>query len=481
MPAMIPAAWIHAAGLLVASLALGLPLLAPPRAGAAHFSVQEAVLRAKPAVALVVSEVSADVRVNCNGDRTRVAPSPFRETGTGWVIDARGYLITNGHVVQPAYTPPVELISSLTRRAVESACVPIMLARMGVAPGERPDLEERLKRRALETALPSAAARLDPAVFVVLSNGTRLRAEVKKYSPPVVGAEMSGRDLALLKIDATDLPVLPLGDSRNAQIGDPVHILGFPGVVLSHELLNQSAKVEASVTNGAISGFKQDVADNSVIQTDAPAAWGNSGGPAVNVHGEVTGVLTFVSLAPGPEGSIVQGFNFIIPSAAVRDFVRGTDVRLEGQSKFNNEWFAGLQAFFDQSYRRAARHFRAADRVQPNLPDVKRILAEAESRPTPIPWRWLTAVVTTASLGALGAVWARRVRRNRFRIAPAEVVRLLENAGEPPIILDVRSANAYARSPLRIPNAVHVAPQELKQGSTALKIEPDRTVIAYCT
>ena len=468
-------------GSVLTIVVLGLLLVGPLCAQANHISVQEAVLRAKPAVALIVSEVSADVQVDCNGDRTRVAPTPFRETGTGWVIDARGYLITNGHVVQPAYTPPMWLITSLTRKGVESACVPIMLARMGVQPGDRPDLEEQLKRRAFETALPTATAKLDPNIFVVFSNGTRLRAEVKKYSPPVLGAEMSGRDLALLKVDANDLPVLTLGDSGNAQIGDPVHILGFPGVVLSHELLNQSARVEASVTNGAISGFKQDVANNPVIQTDAPAAWGNSGGPAVNVHGEVTGVLTFVTLAPGPEGSIVQGFNFIIPAAAVRDFVQGTEVTLDGRSRFNDQWFAGLKDFFDQSYRSAARHFRAADSVQPNLPDVKRILAEAESRPTPIPWGWLTGGVTVASLGAFGVMWARRLQRNRFRIAPAEVVRLLEDSPEPPVILDVRSANSYARSPLRIPNAVHITPQELQQGSTAFRIEPHRTVVAYCT
>jgi len=468
-------------GSVLTIVVLGLLLVGPLCAQANHISVQEAVLRAKPAVALIVSEVSADVQVDCNGDRTRVAPTPFRETGTGWVIDARGYLITNGHVVQPAYTPPMWLITSLTRKGVESACVPIMLARMGVQPGDRPDLEEQLKRRAFETALPTATAKLDPNIFVVFSNGTRLRAEVKKYSPPVLGAEMSGRDLALLKVDANDLPVLTLGDSGNAQIGDPVHILGFPGVVLSHELLNRSARVEASVTNGAISGFKQDIANNPVIQTDAPAAWGNSGGPAVNVHGEVTGVLTFVTLAPGPEGSIVQGFNFIIPAAAVRDFVQGTEVTLDGRSRFNDQWFAGLKDFFDQSYRSATRHFRAADSVQPNLPDLKRILAEAESRPTPIPWGWLTGGVTVASLGAFGVMWARRLQRNRFRIAPAEVVRLLEDSPEPPVILDVRSANSYARSPLRIPNAVHITPQELQQGSTAFRIEPHRTVVAYCT
>ena len=86
-------------GSVLTIVVLGLSLFGPPRAQGTHISVQEAVLRAKPAVALIVSEVSADVQVDCNGDRTRVAPTPFRETGTGWGIDARGYLITNGHVV----------------------------------------------------------------------------------------------------------------------------------------------------------------------------------------------------------------------------------------------------------------------------------------------------------------------------------------------------------------------------------------------
>jgi S1-C subfamily serine protease len=469
---------------LTATLVALLPVVVPARpARADHLSVQEAVLRAKPAVVLVVSEVSADVKVNCGGTETRVAPTPFRETGTGWVIDASGYLMTNAHVVQPAYSSPIWLINSLTRKGVESACVPLMLARMGVTPGERPDLEEELKRRAFETALPTASAKIDPSVFIVLSNGTRLRAEVKKYSPPVAGSEMSGRDLALLKVDAKDLPVLRLrlGDSRTAQIGDPVHILGFPGVVLSHELLNQSARVEASVTNGAISGFKQDVADNPVIQTDAPAAWGNSGGPAVNLHGEVIGVLTFVSLAPGPEGSIVQGFNFIIPAMAVREFVQGTEVKLDRPSQFNDEWWAGLRDFFDESYRSAARHFDAADRIQPGFPDVTRILADARSRRTPFPWAWTTGLIAAVAAGIGGWMSLRRWQRNRFRIAPAEVIKLLEDSPEPPVLLDVRSASTYARSSLRIPNAIHVTPQELESGVSAVKIEPARTVVAYCS
>jgi S1-C subfamily serine protease len=444
-------------------------------------SVQEAILRAKPAVVLVVAEVSAEVRLNCGDGERRVSPPPFRETGTGWVIDPDGMVITNGHVVQPAHAPPGWLVTSLARKAAETACVTGELTRRGLKPDQRSEIEEQLRRRVFDTVVPRAQTSVAPRVYVVLSSGARHPAEVRKYSPPVAGGEMSGRDLALLKIDAGNLPVLPLADSSTARIGDSVRILGFPGVVLSHELLNRIAAVEATVTNGAISGFQTDVAGHNVIQTDASAAWGNSGGPAIDSSGRVLGVLTFVSLSPGSEGTIVQGFNFIIPSAAVREFVGGTSVRLDAASTFNQLWWRGLAEFFAENYRGAARSFAAANQVQPNLPDVKQLLTEAQERPTPIPWASIAIGVTLVSLGTVGTLGFLHWRRNRFRIGPADIVKLLESSDNPPLLLDVRSASAYAKSPLKIPNALRVTPDDLKTGTSAIDLEPTRTVVAYCT
>ena len=82
----------------------------------------------------------------------------------------------------------------------------------------------------------------------------------------------------------------------------------------------------ASVTNGAVSGVKPDVIGQDLVQTDAAAAHGNSGGPAITNDATVLGVLTFVSLSP-QGGSIVQGFNFLIPARDVRKFVDDTGVR----------------------------------------------------------------------------------------------------------------------------------------------------------
>jgi len=440
-------------------------LLAAPGLADAAPSVQEVLLRAKPAVALVVSEVTAEVTVTCPiGGKQQVTPPPFRETGTGWFINPSGWVITNGHVVSPAHRPKQTIRQELVERGVRQAC------------GDVSDQE-------VAATVARATVKLDPSIFVILSNGLRLPATVAKYSPPVAGEAMSGRDLALLRLEAADMPALTLGDSSNTRIGDRIHILGFPGVVLSHELLNASAKVEASVTNGAISGFKQDIANQPVLQVDAPAAWGNSGGPAVGSSGEVLGVLTFVSLETGHQGTIVQGFNFVIPSAAVREFVKGTDVKLDEVSRFNTAWHAGLEAFFEGSYGRAEKHFAEANRLLPDLTDVRRMMAEAKHPPPrPFPWMLIAALVASVVVAGAGVLLVLRARRNRYRIRPSEVMRLIEvSADAPPVILDVRDGTTYAQSPVKIQGARHLSPEELETGIRALGVDANRTVVAYCS
>jgi len=92
----------------------------------------------------------------------------------------------------------------------------------------------------------------------------------------------------------------------------------------------------------------------------------------------------------------------------------------------------------------------------------------------------VTALVVLLSAGGYGAMWGFRWKRNRFRIRPSEVAKLLE-ALEPPVILDVRDAATYAKSPVRIPNARHVSAEDLERGSADLQIDRARTLVAYCT
>jgi S1-C subfamily serine protease/rhodanese-related sulfurtransferase len=450
-------------------------------------SAQEAILRAKPAVALVSAEVSATVTLDCGGGPITVKPSPFIETGTGWFVDGRGFLVTNAHVIDPARRLPPWVIQSLREKSIEQGCVEPALRTRGLVRGQRPDIEDQVRRQVQPSSIKVSPT---PRVTVLLSNGTNLTAEVKRFSPPLgldargEPAPGSGRDLALLRVQDGVYPALAVSD-RHPNLGDPVRILGFPGVVLSHELLNRSVRLEASVTNGAVSGFKQDAIGQDVIQTDAPAAHGNSGGPAITDDGTVVGVMTFVSMSP-TGGALVQGFNFLIPAKDIRAFLRGTEVVKPGESPFNAVWAAGVGALFQQRDAVAVAKIREADRLLPNLADVKRALVEAETRlknppPKPFPWAWVTAgAVSVLSLGAYGGMGARRWWRNRFRVLPAQVIGFIER-GLNPVLLDVRTKVDYETSPLTLPGAVRLAPEEAAQGRIDLSLEPRQLIVVYCT
>jgi hypothetical protein len=138
------------------------------------------------------------------------------------------------------------------------ACLSEALKRAGITPGDHPDAEDTVKRKLFDRVLPTTKVSLQPQVVMLVSDGSRVKAEVKKYAPPISAepGSPSARDLALLKIPGDTYPVLRLADSK-AQIGDRVHIVGFPAVVLAHELLDESTSGDASVTTGTRLGLQE--------------------------------------------------------------------------------------------------------------------------------------------------------------------------------------------------------------------------------
>jgi S1-C subfamily serine protease/rhodanese-related sulfurtransferase len=460
-----------------------------PTAAAAGLSVQEAILRATPAVALITARVDAEVTLNCGAGPVAVEPRPFVETGTGWFIDGRGWVITNAHVVDPAHSMPAWVTHELKKMAIDQGCVEPALRARGLMRGQNPGLEEQIRRDAGARALGGAKVKATPQVTVQLSNGVKLPAEVKKVSAPLLldatgqPAPGSGRDLALLRVPDGIYPALSVA-TRNPKIGDAVHILGFPGVVLQHELLNQSASIEASATNGAVSGIKMDAIGQDLVQTDAPAAHGNSGGPAVGEDSAVLGVLTFVSLSA--QGAVVQGFNFLIPARDVLKFLKDTPVTKPGESQFNAPWNAGLTAYFNEKYSTALARFTEANKLQPKLPAVVRALKEADDKvknppPRPFPWAWVALGVTLVSAAGYGGMWGRKWWKNRFRVVPTQVIGFIER-GINPVLLDVRTKNDYETSPLKLPSSLRIDPDTiLKSDQFEIPAEPKQIVVAYDT
>ncbi|MFF5332987.1 trypsin-like peptidase domain-containing protein [Streptomyces sp. NPDC013181] len=176
-------------------------------------------------------------------------------TGTGFVLDERGHILTNNHVVAPAGSS-----------------------------GE---------------------------ITVTFSGGETATAEI-------VGKD-SGYDLAVVKVTGVSgLKPLPLGNSDNVRVGDPVVAIGAPFDLSNTVTSGIISAKDRPITAGGEKGDGSDVSYVNALQTDAPINPGNSGGPLVDTDAHVIGINSAIRAADGGSageggqaGSI--GLGFAIP------------------------------------------------------------------------------------------------------------------------------------------------------------------------
>src|SRR5215510_13776204 len=216
-----------------------------PEALSASFA--EIARRVEPAVVNIettqnqpeVSEKDEDKEDSTNNpllDMFRRQRRPSRGVGSGFIVNAKGYILTNHHVIEDA-----------------------------------------------------------ARITVGLQSG-------EKYRGTVIGVDPE-TDVAVIKIDAPkDLPTVTLGDSNAAQVGDWVLAMGSP------------FGLDQTVTAGIISKKERETPYFSsfqrFLQTDAAINRGNSGGPLVNMRGEVIGVNSQIATSTGD----YNGIGFALPA-----------------------------------------------------------------------------------------------------------------------------------------------------------------------
>ncbi len=179
---------------------------------------------------------------NGNGNRKRQVQTPKRAAaGSGVIISADGYIVTNNHVVDGAD----ELTVTLNENS-------------------------------------------------------------KEYSARVIGADKT-TDLALIKIDAKNLPAIVIANSDDVKVGEWVLAVGNP------------LGLNNTVTAGIISAKARQMGEgvSSMIQTDAAINQGNSGGALVNTRGELVGINAMIYSQTGSN----IGYGFAIPTAIMNKVV----------------------------------------------------------------------------------------------------------------------------------------------------------------
>lgn len=148
----------------------------------------------------------------------------------------------------------------------------------------------------------------------VVANGEQIEVTLndnKTYKAKLVGADPV-TDVALLKVDAENLPVIPFGDSDSLRLGEWVLAIGSP------------FNLRSTITAGIVSAKGRSLPDmsgefkiESFIQTDAAVNPGNSGGALVNTKGELVGINTAIASNTGS----YTGYSFAVPVSIVKKVV----------------------------------------------------------------------------------------------------------------------------------------------------------------
>lgn len=133
----------------------------------------------------------------------------------------------------------------------------------------------------------------------------------RTFDATVIGSD-SMTDLALIKIDAKDLPVIPMGDSDALKVGEWVLAVGNPFGFTSTVTTGIVSAKARSIGSATHSGRPMGI--EAYIQTDAAVNPGNSGGALVNLHGELIGINTAIYSQTGN----YAGYSFAIPTSIVK-------------------------------------------------------------------------------------------------------------------------------------------------------------------
>ncbi len=267
-------------------------------------------------------------------------PPPLPATSTGASEPRRSFADAVA-VAAPA------VVNIYTARIVSTEVKPTPL---------RPMYEQNLPsvRRQLESSLGSGVI-VDASGHVVtnhhvIQDASEIRiqlADGRVATPTVVGTD-ADTDLAVLRIDLSDLPVMPLGRSDELRAGDVVLAIGNP--------LGLSQTVTQGIVSAVGRGGLRLATFADFIQTDAAINFGNSGGALINVDGELIGINTAVLAQQ--QGT--EGIGFAIPV----NLVRGVMSEIIKYGRVRRGWL-GVHVIGDPNRRFSAPVVGLIDRGSP--------------------------------------------------------------------------------------------------------------------
>jgi S1-C subfamily serine protease len=308
--------------------------------------------------------------------------------GSGFFISSNGYIATNAHVVTTTHDGEDKAKQALFWQLVQQIAKQI---------GKDP--------RSLNTSFIDQHSTLQSFQLfhhVIIPDGSAFPFEIKQYGAPTGEGNDQGKDVAIIKIEVKNAPILKMADSEKVQLQDHVTVIGYPGAAdtFNSGLLSSKSALEATINDGKISAKKQATSGAPILQTSTAATHGNSGGPVLNDANEVIGLLTF--RGDTINGQEVSGFSFIVPSNTVMEYVKSAGTTND-MGPTDNLYREGLGYYWDQYYSSAIPKFEEVKRMFPQHSEVDRLVqssqqAKAEGKEKSSFPVWIVVVVVVVLL-----------------------------------------------------------------------------------
>ena len=317
----------------------------------------------KPAVVRIIDGASGQIRLALPGYQPTTFNVSSIALGSGFFISSNGYIATNAHVVSTTHDGEEKAKETLFWQ---------MMQQIGQQLGRDPrSLDHNLINRYSELVS------FQKVHHVFTPDGSNFPFELKQYGAPTGESTDQGKDVAIVKIEIRNAPILKLGDSDRVQLQDHVTVIGYPAAADTFQsgMLSQKSTFEASITDGKISARKAASSGAPILQTNASATHGNSGGPVINDANEVIGLLTF--RGDTVNGQEVSGFAFVVPSNTVMEYVKSAGAsNVEGPT--DTAFREGLDYYWNAQYSSAIPKFEEVKRLFPQHSEVDGLVQSSQ-------------------------------------------------------------------------------------------------------
>ena len=360
----------------------------------------------KPAVVRIVDGAAGQILFSPPGYQPQSYNVSVIALGSGFFISSNGYIATNAHVVSTTHDGEEKAKQALFWQLVRQIAQQI---------GKDPS---SLNANFIDQHSTLQSFKLFH--HVIIPDGSSYPFEIKQYGAPTGEGNDQGKDVAIVKIEVKNAPILKLADSEKVQLQDHVTVIGYPGAAdtFNSGLLDSKSANEATINDGKISAKKQASSGAPILQTSTAATHGNSGGPVLNDANEVVGLLTF--RGDTVNGQEVSGFSFVVPSNTVMEYVKSAGAsNVEGPT--DKLFQEGLNYYWDQYYSSAIPKFEEVRRLFPQHSEVERLIqssqqAKAEGREKAGFPMWLIIAIVVVVLvigfllllGIIGFIIARK-------------------------------------------------------------------------